>query len=165
MRSNEALGKLFLRFEIKSLITTLLTLTLIANTKSTYSNKRIFTSYGNATSLFIQMGAYLIFGNHSGTPSFAIIGLSSKPIQIFGKPWYTCEWTSNHISNLSMRAKAIKILPDWGYGRVYTTVVVNCTFPVNSNEDNSGGKLDIYAYYGKSTKKYEKIEAFEEALG
>ncbi|RZC54783.1 hypothetical protein C5167_013637, partial [Papaver somniferum] len=134
--------------------------TKLSNSKSTDPNKRIFTSYGNAASLFVQMGAY-----RGGTSSFAIIALSSKPIQVYGKPWYNCEWISNNSSKPSMRAKATKMLPDWGYGRVYTTVMVNCTFPVNPNEDNSGGKLNIYAYYGKSTNKYEKIEALEEAPG
>ncbi|KAI3830568.1 hypothetical protein MKW92_002755 [Papaver armeniacum] len=191
MRNDGTPGKLFVSFEIKALIATLLTLTLVvaiwnfqpynadlltsanttiksttspatklSNSKSTDPNKRIFTSYGNAASLFVQMGAY-----RGGTSSFAIIALSSKPIQVYGKPWYNCEWISNNSSKPSMRAKATKMLPDWGYGRVYTTVVVNCTFPVNPNEDNSGGKLNIYAYYGKSTNKYEKIEALEEAPG
>ncbi|KAI3929854.1 hypothetical protein MKW98_004008 [Papaver atlanticum] len=191
MRNDGAPGKLFVSFEIKALIATLLTLTLVvaiwnfqpynanlltsanttikstispatklSNSKSTDPNKRIFTSYGNAASLFVQMGAY-----RGGTSSFATIALSSKPIQVYGKPWYNCEWISNNSSKPSMRAKATKMLPDWGYGRVYTTVVVNCTFPVNPNEDNSGGKLNIYAYYGKSTNKYEKIEALEEAPG
>ncbi|KAI3932000.1 hypothetical protein MKW98_012410 [Papaver atlanticum] len=191
-------GKLFLSFEIKALIATLLTLTLViaiwnfqpyygnlittatttiksstclpetttssakklSNSRSTDPNKRIFTSYGNAAALFVQMGGY-----RGGTSSFAIIGLSSKPIQVFSKPWYKCEWISNNSSKPSIKAKAIKMLPDWGYGRVYTVVVVNCTFPVNPNEDNSGGKLNIYAYYGESSKKYEKIEALEEKPG
>ncbi|OMO71520.1 hypothetical protein COLO4_28201 [Corchorus olitorius] len=62
-------------------------------------------------------------------------------------------------------AKAYKILPDWGYGRVYTVVVVNCTFPFNPNQDNLGGKLMINAYYGESPRKYEKFTALEEAPG
>jgi hypothetical protein len=36
---------------------------------------------------------------------------------------------------------------DWGYGRVYTVVVVNCTFP---RVPNAGGKLILYAHYGPS---------------
>lgn len=92
-----------------------------------------------------------------------MVGLASKPIHVFGSPWYKCEWISNNGS--STRAKAYKMLPDWGYGRVYTVVVVNCTFPVNPNEDNAGGKLMLNAYYGESQRKYEKFVALEEAPG
>ncbi|OVA01053.1 protein of unknown function DUF23 [Macleaya cordata] len=140
--------------------TTTLPAKKLSTSKPTDPNKRIFTSYGNAASLFVQMGAY-----RGGPRTFAIVGLASKPIHVFGRPWYKCEWISNNRSSPSMKAKAYKMLPDWGYGRVYTVVVVNCTFAVNPNEDNSGGKLIIYAYYGESPKKYEKIEALEEKPG
>ncbi|XVF07255.1 hypothetical protein REPUB_Repub06bG0122700 [Reevesia pubescens] len=120
--------------------------------------KRVFEVYGNAAALFVQMGAY-----RGGPTTFAVVGLASKPIHMFGKPWYKCEWISNH--GYSFRAKAYKMLPDWGYGRVYTVVVVNCTFPFNPNQDNLGGKLIINAYYGESQRKYEKFTALEEAPG
>ncbi|OAY78302.1 hypothetical protein ACMD2_21704, partial [Ananas comosus] len=42
------------------------------------------------------------------------------------------------------------MLPDWGYGRVYTVVVVNCTFPLVPNADNAGGRLLLHAYYSPS---------------
>ncbi|EEF52936.1 galactan beta-1,4-galactosyltransferase GALS1 [Ricinus communis] len=121
-------------------------------------NKRIFEAYGNAAALFVKMGAY-----RGGPRTFAVVGLASKPIHVFGRPWYKCEWISNNGS--SMRAKAYKMLPDWGYGRVYTVVVVNCTFPLNPNRENAGGKLILNAYYGESPRKYEKIVALEEAPG
>ncbi|KAJ4702374.1 galactan beta-1,4-galactosyltransferase GALS1-like [Melia azedarach] len=121
-------------------------------------NKRVFQSYGNAAALFVQMGAY-----RGGERTFAVVGLASKPIHVFGRPWYKCEWIS--INGSSVRAKAYKMLPDWGYGRVYTVVVVNCTFDVNPNADNLGGKLMINAYYGESQRKYEKFTALEEAPG
>ncbi|XVF56110.1 hypothetical protein PTKIN_Ptkin06aG0090900 [Pterospermum kingtungense] len=121
-------------------------------------NKRVFEAYGNAAALFVQMGAY-----RGGPTTFAVVGLASKPIHVFGRPWYKCEWISNNGS--SYRAKAYKMLPDWGYGRVYTVVVVNCTFPFNPNQDNLGGKLMINAYYGESQRKYEKFTALEEAPG
>lgn len=92
-----------------------------------------------------------------------MVGLASKPIHVFRLPWYKCEWISNNGS--SIRAKAYKMLPDWGYGRVYTVVVVNCTFPVNPNQDNAGGRLMLNAYYGKSQRKYEKFTALEELPG
>ncbi|KAL6996039.1 Galactan beta-1,4-galactosyltransferase gals1 [Sarracenia purpurea var. burkii] len=122
-------------------------------------NKRLFYAYGNAAALFVQMGAY-----RGGSRTFAVVGLASKPLHVYGHPWYKCEWISNNGSS-SIRSKAYKMLPDWGYGRVYTVVVVNCTFGVNPNQDNAGGKLILYAYYGESPKRYEKITALEEEPG
>ncbi|CAL5331928.1 unnamed protein product [Camellia sinensis] len=131
---------------------------------TTDPNKRLFSAYGNAAALFVQMGAY-----RGGPRTFAVVGLASKPIHVYGRPWYKCEWISNPNNNnnrsSSLKAKAYKMLPDWGYGRVYTVVVVNCTFNVTPNEDNAGGKLILYAYYGESPKRYEKITALEEAPG
>jgi hypothetical protein len=121
-------------------------------------NSRVFRPVGNAAALFVLMGAY-----RGGPRTFAVVGLASKPIHVYGRPWYKCEWISNNGS--SIRAIAYKMLPDWGYGRVYTVVVVNCTFPVNPNEDNTGGKLTINAYYTQSPRKYEKFTALEEAPG
>ncbi|XP_068652078.1 galactan beta-1,4-galactosyltransferase GALS1-like [Aristolochia californica] len=125
-------------------------------------NKRVFVPYGNAAALFVQMGAY-----RGGPYTFAIVGLASKPIHVFGRPWFKCEWVPNSYtpSNKTLKAKAYKMLPDWGYGRVYTVVVVNCTFSEMPNADNSGGKLILYAYYGESPRKYEKIVSLEEAPG
>ncbi|GFZ06044.1 glycosyltransferase family protein [Actinidia rufa] len=40
---------------------------------------------------------------------------------------------------------ASKSFQDWGYGRVYTVVVVNCTFPSPIGHDGSGGKLLLLA--------------------
>ncbi|PHT33548.1 hypothetical protein CQW23_25348 [Capsicum baccatum] len=122
-------------------------------------DKRTFRTYGNAASLFVQMGAY-----RGGPNTFAVVGLASKPLHVYGRPWYKCEWIPNS-NGSSLKAKAYRILPDWGYGRVYTVVVVNCTFAVNPNPDNKGGKLILYAYYGESPKRYEKITALEEAPG
>ncbi|KAB5557827.1 hypothetical protein DKX38_008736 [Salix brachista] len=121
-------------------------------------NKRNFQAYGNAAALFVQMGAY-----RGGPTTFAVVGLASKPIHVFGRPWYKCEWISNNGS--SIRAKGYKMLPDWGYGRVYTVVVVNCSFPVNPNRDNAGGRLMLNAYYDESQRKYEKLTALEELPG
>ncbi|XP_030444297.1 galactan beta-1,4-galactosyltransferase GALS1 [Syzygium oleosum] len=129
-----------------------------ATTQRSDPNKRIFQPYGNAAALFVLMGAY-----RGGPATFAVVGLASKPLHVFGKPWYKCEWVSSN--GTATRAKAYKMLPDWGYGRVYTVVVVNCTFPDNPNADNSGGKLNLYAYYGQSQRKYEKFAALEERPG
>ncbi|XP_010910409.1 galactan beta-1,4-galactosyltransferase GALS1 [Elaeis guineensis] len=123
-------------------------------------NKRVFLPHGSAAALFVQMGAY-----RGGPATFAIVGLASKPTHVFGKPWYKCEWVPDAPGRPRSRAKAFKMLPDWGYGRVYTVVVVNCTFPSNPNSDNSGGKLFLYAYYSPSPRKYEKFVALEETPG
>ncbi|MQL68296.1 hypothetical protein Taro_000589 [Colocasia esculenta] len=123
-------------------------------------HKRVFRSYGSAAALFVQMGAY-----RGGPSTFAVIGLASKPAHVYGKPWFKCEWASYNPNATTVRAKAYKILPDWGYGRVYTVVVVNCTFPTNPNTDNLGGKLLLYAYYSSSPRRYEKFVALEEAPG
>ncbi|KAG1326816.1 Galactan beta-1,4-galactosyltransferase GALS1 [Cocos nucifera] len=123
-------------------------------------NKRVFLPHGSAAALFVQIGAY-----RGGPATFAIVGLASKPTHVFGKPWYKCEWVPDFPGRPRSRAKAFKMLPDWGYGRVYTVVVVNCTFPSNPNSDNSGGKLFLYAYYSPSPRKYEKFVALEEPPG
>lgn len=122
-------------------------------------NKRLFNAYGNAASLFVLMGAY-----RGGPRTFAVVGLASKPLHVYGRPWYKCEWISSN-GSASLRAKAYKMLPDWGYGRVYTVVVVNCTFAVNPNQDNTGGKLVLRAYYGESPRKFEKFTVMEEQPG
>ncbi|GMN34638.1 hypothetical protein TIFTF001_004801 [Ficus carica] len=127
--------------------------------RPTEPNKRTFHAYGNAAALFVQMGAY-----RGGPTTFAVVGLASKPIHVYGRPWYKCEWISSNGSS-TFRTLAYKMLPDWGYGRVYTVVVVNCTFPLNPNADNSGGKLVLKAYYGESQRKFEKFTALEEAHG
>ncbi|ESQ51954.1 hypothetical protein EUTSA_v10016550mg [Eutrema salsugineum] len=121
-------------------------------------NKRVFQPFGNAAALFVLMGAY-----RGGPATFAVVGLALKPIHTFGKPWFKCEWLASN--GTSIRAKAVKILPDWGYGRVYTVVVVNCTFQSNPNSDNSGGKLILNAYYGESPRLFERFTTMEESAG
>ncbi|KAK1619237.1 hypothetical protein QYE76_024754 [Lolium multiflorum] len=127
-------------------------------------NKRVLRPYGTAAALFVQMGAY-----RGGPRTFAIVGLASKPTHVFGTPYYKCEWLPNPTPTTpapaAIRTKAYKILPDWGYGRVYTTVVVNCTFPTNPNSANTGGKLLLHAYHSTTSRRYERIPALEELPG
>ncbi|PKA62433.1 hypothetical protein AXF42_Ash009319 [Apostasia shenzhenica] len=123
-------------------------------------NLRTFHPHGSAAALFVQMGAY-----RGGPNTFAIVGLASKPTHVFGKPWYKCEWVPKSNPSSSIRSKAYKMLPDWGYGRVYTVVVVNCTFPVAPNADNAGGRLFLYSYYSPFPRRYEKFVALEEPPG
>ncbi|KFK31016.1 hypothetical protein AALP_AA6G057400 [Arabis alpina] len=129
------------------------------DSKPSDPNKRVFQPFGNAAALFVLMGAY-----RGGPTTFAVVGLASKPIHVFGKPWFKCEWIPNK-NKTSIRAKAVKILPDWGYGRVYTVVVVNCTFQTNPNSDNSGGKLMLNAYYNESPKLFERFTTLDESAG
>ncbi|CAN6164097.1 unnamed protein product [Urochloa humidicola] len=131
-------------------------------------NKRELRPYGSAAALFVQMGAY-----RGGPRTFAIVGLASKPAHVFGTPYFKCEWVPNHDPSSPaaaapprpVRTKAYKMLPDWGYGRVYTVVVVNCTFPSNPNAGNRGGKLLVHAYYSTASRRYERFVALEEAPG
>ncbi|XP_044953349.1 galactan beta-1,4-galactosyltransferase GALS1-like [Hordeum vulgare subsp. vulgare] len=127
-------------------------------------NKRVLRPYGSAAALFVQMGAY-----RGGPRTFAVVGLASKPTHVFGTPYFKCEWQPNPSAAdpapRTVRTKAYKILPDWGYGRVYTTVVVNCTFPANPNAANAGGKLLVHAYYSTASRRYERFVALEEAPG
>ncbi|XP_024317947.1 galactan beta-1,4-galactosyltransferase GALS1 isoform X2 [Brachypodium distachyon] len=127
-------------------------------------NKRALRPYGSAAALFVQFGAY-----RGGPRTFAIVGLASKPTHVFGTPYFKCEWLPNPSAAdpapRPVRTKAYKMLPDWGYGRVYTTVVVNCTFPSNPNVDNAGGKLLVHAYYSIHSRRYERFVALEEAPG
>ncbi|KAM7530333.1 hypothetical protein LguiB_033743 [Lonicera macranthoides] len=102
--------------------------------------KRAFNPYGTAAYNFILMSAY-----RGGLSTFAIIGLSSKPLHVFSKPSYLCEWVPHPINGtapIHTTTSGYKVLPDWGYGRVYTTVVVNCTFPTPVI---GGGKLLVHA--------------------
>ncbi|KAJ4843036.1 hypothetical protein Tsubulata_005900 [Turnera subulata] len=128
--------------------------------------KRVFNPSGYAAYNFITMGAY-----RGGLDTFAVIGISSKPIHLYAKPTYECEWVMNSNPNPNSTAKpnttsittaGYKILPDWGYGRVYTVVVVNCTFPQPINANNSGGKLLLHASTaGGFDKSLNVIDTFE----
>ncbi|KAJ3674822.1 hypothetical protein LUZ60_005438 [Juncus effusus] len=120
--------------------------------------KRSFKPVGTAAYLFIQMGAY-----RGGTNTFAIIGLASKPLHVYSKPQFRCEWKDNENSSngSSVFANGYKILPDWGYGRVYTVVVVNCTFEKPVGIDGSGGKLIVHASSnGGGDREVNSIESF-----
>ncbi|CAN7070915.1 unnamed protein product [Brassica oleracea var. botrytis] len=107
--------------------------------------KRTFTGHGSAAYNFVTMSAY-----RGGVNSFAVIGLSSKPLHVYGHPSYRCEWVPLDPTQDPVSTTGFKILTDWGYGRIYTTVVVNCTFPTASavNPQNSGGNLILHATTG-----------------
>ncbi|KAF8408554.1 hypothetical protein HHK36_004617 [Tetracentron sinense] len=126
--------------------------------------KRAFYPYGAAAYSFIQMGTY-----RGGLNTFAVIGLASKPLHVYAKPRYLCEWVPHSNRSSSTTTLAYKILPDWGYGRVYTVVVVNCTFPEPVGVDGSGGRLILHASTrgggDRDVDAIDKMEALREAPG
>ncbi|GAV75050.1 Glyco_transf_92 domain-containing protein [Cephalotus follicularis] len=126
--------------------------------------KRAFNPYGAAAYNFITMGTY-----RGGLNTFSIDGLASKPLHVYGHPTYQCEWVPHKTNSEPITTVGFKILPDWGYGRVYTVVVVNCTFPTPINSDNSGGKLLLHASTsGGGDTKFnitDTIEALTESPG
>jgi galactan beta-1,4-galactosyltransferase len=98
-----------------------------------------------------------------GTNTFAIIGLASKPLHVYGKPRFKCEWIDNddNGNGTSLSVDGYKILPDWGYGRVYTVVVVNCTFDKPVGLSGSGGKLVVHASTnGGGDREVNSVESF-----
>ncbi|KAJ4880961.1 hypothetical protein Rs2_38016 [Raphanus sativus] len=103
--------------------------------------KRTFTGYGSAAYNFVSMSAY-----RGGVNTFAVIGLSSKPLHVYSHPSYRCEWVPLDPTHDPVSTTGSKILTDWGYGRIYTTVVVNCTFP--STTTPVGGNLILHATTG-----------------
>lgn len=133
--------------------------------------KRAFNPYGAAAYNFVLMSAY-----RGGLNTFAVVGLASKPLHLFGNPTYQCEWVpqSNQTQQQqqmppSISTRGYKILPDWGYGRVYTVVVVNCTFPVAVGQNGSGGQLLLHASTSgggdRDLNVTDTIEALIEAPG
>eukprot|EP00253_Pinus_taeda_P016083 PITA_16083 len=54
------------------------------------------------------------------------------------------------------------MLPDWGYGRVYIVVVINCTFSQSVGTDGSGGELILHALCGNQFGTAERIVALTE---
>ncbi|PRQ30183.1 putative Glycosyltransferase family 92 [Rosa chinensis] len=126
--------------------------------------KRVFNPHGAAAYSFINMGTY-----RGGMNTFAIVGLASKPLHVYSNPTYECQWIPTVNSSATVSAVGYKILPDWGYGRVYTVVVVNCTFSQPVNSDNSGGKLVLLASTGgggdRNLNVTDEIEALTENPG
>ncbi|XP_043688285.1 galactan beta-1,4-galactosyltransferase GALS3-like isoform X2 [Telopea speciosissima] len=126
--------------------------------------KRALYPYGAAAYSFVQTGAY-----RGGLHTFAIVGLASKPLHVYGKPLYECRWFPDRSHNKTISTVGTKILPDWGYGRVYTVVVVNCTFTEPVGADGSGGRLVLVASTNgggdRDSNVTEEIEVLNEAPG
>ncbi|KAJ6680837.1 hypothetical protein OIU74_019341 [Salix koriyanagi] len=178
--SGATVSKLPACFETKPLVATLLALTLVmllwnlppyyqnllsTTTRPSCSAPEATVSLSNTSSSFTRtsLSDQKWVHTEEGRPPLPWLAWPRSPFTCSGVPWYKCEWISNNGS--SIRAKGYKMLPDWGYGRVYTVVVVNCSFPVNPNRDNAGGRLMLNAYYDESQRKYEKLTALEELPG
>ncbi|KAL6992147.1 hypothetical protein U1Q18_010255 [Sarracenia purpurea var. burkii] len=128
--------------------------------------KRAFNPYGTAAYNFILMSAY-----RGGLNTFAVMGLASKPLHVFGNPSYQCQWIPHQgaAQQRPITTTGYKILTDWGYGHVYTVVVVNCTFPFPVGHDSSGGKLVLHASTNgggdRDLNVTDSVEALNEAPG
>ncbi|KAJ7295620.1 hypothetical protein O6H91_12G062600 [Diphasiastrum complanatum] len=117
--------------------------------------------YGVAAHLFVHLGSY-----RGGARAFATVGLASKPLHVFGRPGFDCEWIpTGNLSNASLMAKGSRMLPDWGFGRVYTVVVVICTFDRDVGTDSEGGELVLHAYDGSDFTQAARIAALKEVPG
>ncbi|KAJ7545409.1 hypothetical protein O6H91_09G118400 [Diphasiastrum complanatum] len=126
---------------------------------SIYATQRHLQPYGVAAYTFVHMGTY-----RGGSNTFATVGLASKPLHVFGNASFDCEWIPEGGQQQVKKAKGWKILPDWGYGRVYTVVVVNCTFADNAGSDSLGGELILHATQGEDQPP-ERIVALTEKAG
>lgn len=120
---------------------------------------RVFKPHGFATHLYIEMSAY-----RGGPREFSIVGLVAKPIESFHEPPYACEWISNN-GNQTIAGNSSKILPDWDYGKLYTVVVITCTFEQDIGVDRAGGELVLYVSYGDQYRQPEQITVLTEKQG
>ncbi|MCO5615072.1 hypothetical protein L7F22_069360 [Adiantum nelumboides] len=123
--------------------------------------ERFFQAIGSGAALFVKYGAY-----RGGSNTFAVVGLGAKALYDFGEPEFECYWVplsavrSRHNPTIQQalriqKGHAYPMLPDMDYGRVYITVVVNCTFaePVGTAADDRGGQLVLYATHGDGQGK------------
>uniref|UniRef100_A0A803N5W9 Glycosyltransferase family 92 protein n=2 Tax=Chenopodium quinoa TaxID=63459 RepID=A0A803N5W9_CHEQI len=78
-----------------------------------------------------------------GPNTFAVIGLSSKPLHDYGHPTYNCEYQYNNGSHFGVPGQKLSF-QDFGFARAYVVVVVNCTFPTGT-DPSMGGRLLLHA--------------------
>ncbi|KAG0580728.1 hypothetical protein KC19_4G194600 [Ceratodon purpureus] len=120
---------------------------------------RVFKPHGLAMHLWIEMGAY-----RGGPREFSIVGLVAKPIETFHEPPYLCEWVLNDGKG-AIKGNSSKILPDWNYGKLYTVVVITCTFEQDVGVDREGGELVLHVSYGDKYRQPERITVLTEKQG
>lgn len=126
----------------------------------TFERRRFFP-VGSGAYLFIEMGAY-----RGGPRSFFVVGLGSKSVHDYAGASFKCEWKSSS-SNQSVEGKTLKFMPEhFGYSRVYTAVVVNCSFDEDVGTASEGGELILHASPRSSFEKNtERIVALREHPG
>lgn len=120
---------------------------------------RVFTPHGLATHLFIEMGAY-----RGGPRVFSVVGLVAKPVETFHAPPYACEWQPRD-RPAPTKGKATKTLPDWNYGKLYTVVVITCTFREDVGTGKEGGELILQVGYGDEYRSPERFPVLTEQPG
>lgn len=125
-----------------------------------YGKLRLFKPHGLATHLYIEMSAY-----RGGPREFSIVGLTSKPIETHHNPPYKCAWVPNSGDGKEIKGWTHKVLPDWNYGKLYTVVVITCSFGKDVGVDREGGELILYASYGDQYRENERIVVLKEAKG
>lgn len=121
--------------------------------------RRSFYPVGTAAYNFVLMSAY-----RGGPNTFAIIGLSSKPLHDYGRPTYTCEYQFDNSSRITVPGNKLAF-QDFGYARVYVVIVVNCTFPLGT-DPSTGGRLLLHAStnggYDRAVNSTDTITALTE---
>lgn len=125
----------------------------------THGELRLFKPHGLATHLYIEMSAY-----RGGPRVFSIVGLASKSLETHHNPPYACEWVSNSTGEV-VQGRSHKVLPDWGYGKLYTVVVITCNFAKDVGVDGEDGELILLASYGDQYRQPERIKVLSESKG
>lgn len=104
-----------------------------------------------------------------------MVGLEAKnPAELYNDPPYECVWIPGpeSVTWAPLKGTATKMLPDTGnvYSRLYSAVIINCTFAQDVGVDRKGGQLVLYASYGdffpRNAERIlaltEPVEAFED---
>ncbi|KAL2643773.1 hypothetical protein R1flu_011360 [Riccia fluitans] len=102
-----------------------------------------FVPMGTASFLFVHFSAY-----RGSSNSFAVVGLGPKPLHVYGAPEFECFWKPADSKSIKVVGNVTAFLPDWGFGKEYTTVVLNCTFDSDVGVNGSGGELEVIARHG-----------------
>ena len=143
---------------------------------------RIMQPHGLASHFFIQFGSYRLGARH-----FAVVGLIAQHLEQLQGRAFECEWHSRKAENVDVeelnglpkkpenaenatampiiKGKVWKIRPDFGYHRLYGTLVLSCTFDEDVGVDREGGEFWITASYGDSVRPDLKFVALREAPG
>lgn len=64
-----------------------------------------------------------------------------------------------------MHGHSSKILPDWNYGKLYSVVVLTCTFSTDVGVDTHGGSLILTVPYGDNYRHPERFTVLTEPPG